>query len=219
MNYDIEECVDRLETLLGQFIVQTNMGFKKMNRGLTRLENEMRVFKDEMRDFKDEMKKSQEFRDAETRRMNQRWGEVVNKWGKLVEDIVFPNFAAIIKQKYNVTIKDLMVRRILELADGQTKEFDLIGITNEYIFLNSTKSTLKNKHVDEFIKEIDLFWEIFPEFRRLKLIGVLASIYIDKSVISYAEKKGFLVIGIGLELMEIKNDANFEPKIWIYPAE
>ncbi len=165
------------------------------------------------------MKKSQEFRDAETRRMNQRWGEVVNKWGKLVEDIVFPNFAAIIKQKYNVTIKDLMVRRILELADGQTKEFDLIGITNEYIFLNSTKSTLKNKHVDEFIKEIDLFWEIFPEFRRLKLIGVLASIYIDKSVISYAEKKGFLVIGIGLELMEIKNDANFEPKIWIYPAE
>jgi hypothetical protein len=219
MNYDIEERVDRLETLLGQFIVQTNMGFKKMNRGLTRLENEMREFKDEMVVFKDEMKKSQEFRDTETRRLNQRWGEVVNKWGRLVEDIVFPNFAAIIKQKYNVTIKDLMVRRILELADGQTKEFDLIGITNEYIFLNSTKSTLKNKHVDEFIKEIDLFWEIFPEFRRLKLIGVLASIYIDKSVISYAEKKGFLVIGIGLELMEIKNDANFEPKIWIYPTE
>ncbi len=254
MNYDIEEQVDRLETLLGQFIVQTNMGFKKVNRGLTRLENEMREFKDEMRafkdemrefknemgafknemgafkdemgefknemgEFKDEMKKSQELRDIETRRMNQRWGDVVNKWGKLVEDIVFPNFAAIIKQKYDVTIKDLMVRRILELEDGQTKEFDLIGVTNEYIFLNSTKSTLKNKHVDEFIKEIDLFWAIFPEFRKLKLIGILASIYIDNTVIKYAEKKGFLVMGIGLELMELKNDPKFEPKIWTYSAK
>ncbi|MBN2090895.1 hypothetical protein JW964_14880 [candidate division KSB1 bacterium] len=247
MNYDIEEQVDRLETLLGQFIVQTNMGFKKVNRGLTRLENEMREFKDEMRafkdemrefknemgafkdemgefknemgEFKDEMKKSQELRDIETRRMNQRWGDVVNKWGKLVEDLVAPNFETIIKQKFNLEINELFVRHKRKLAPGQVKEFDLIAVTEEFVFLNSTKSTLLSNHVDELIDEIKIFWKLYPEFHNLKLIGVLSSIYTDNSVLNYAGKKGILVMGVGLELMELKNDPKFEPKIWTYSAK
>jgi hypothetical protein len=33
---------------------------------------------------------------------------------------------------------------------------------------------------------------------------------------TYAERKGFLVLGVGMEIMEIKNRDDFEPKIWIY---
>ena len=99
-----------------------------------------------------------------------------------------------------------------------TKEFDLIAVSEEYVFLNSIKSTLDSKDVNAFVKEISLFWEFFPEYRSKKLIGLLASLSVDKSVLTYAERKGFLVLAVGMEIMEIQNRPDFEPKRWIYKA-
>ncbi|NJL59358.1 MAG: hypothetical protein HC887_06650, partial [Desulfobacteraceae bacterium] len=57
---ELEERVDRLETILGQFIVQTNTAINRMERDTRLLKQEMREFKNEMRtemkEFKDEMR-------------------------------------------------------------------------------------------------------------------------------------------------------------------
>jgi hypothetical protein len=45
-------------------------------------------------------------------------------------------------------------------------------------------------------------------------VGILASLAVDDSVLSYAEKQGFFVLAVGDELMEIKNRPDFEPKRW-----
>jgi len=230
MNYEVEERVDRLETLLGQFIVQTNTALTRFERGLESFKNEMRDFKDEMRDFKDEMSgfknemrdfkdemlESKKNQEEQTRQMNKQWGDLANKWGTLVEDLVFPSFPQIILEKFNEKIEDKMIRRERQLADGRRKEFDLIAISKQHVFLNSTKSKLKSQYVDDFVEEIGLFWEFFPDYQNKKLIGIMASLYIEESVLTYAERNGFLVLGVGMEIMEIKNRADFEPKIWLY---
>lgn len=216
MNYEVEERVDSLETLLGKFIVQTNTALIRLERGLENFKNEMRDFKDEMKDFKDEMRESKNRQEEQTRQMNKQWGDLANKWGTLVEDLVLPSFPQIIQKRFKEKIEDKMIRRERVLPDGRKKEFDLIAISKQYIFLNSTKSKLRSQYVDEFVEEIVLFWEMFPEYRNKKLIGIMASLYIDESVMTYAERKGFLVLGIGMEIMEIKNRADFEPKIWTY---
>ena len=46
----------------------------------------------------------------------------------------------------------------------------------------------------------------------------MASLYIDQLVMTYAERNGFLVLGVGMEIMEIKNLPDFEPKVWVYNA-
>lgn len=209
MNFEVEERVDRLETLLAQFIVQTNTALTRFERGLE-------SFKDEMRDFKDEMQKSRKSQDEQIHKMNKQWGDLANKLGTLVEDLVIPGLPHIVSQKFNVKIERAMPRLKQRLNNGGMKEFDLIALSREYVFLNSTKSTLKSENVVEFIDEINLFWELFPEHRNKKLIGILASLYIDESVVTYAERKGFLVLGIGMEVMEIKNRPEFQPKTWIY---
>ena len=244
MNFEVEERVDRLETLLGQFIVQTNTALNRLERGLERFKEEMQVFKNEMRDFKEEMKvfkdemsdfkdemsdfkdemsdfknEMREYRDrqdGERLRMNRQWGDLANKLGTVVEDLVFPSFERIVLERFNKEIETLMPRLKRKLQDGRKKEFDIVGIAGDFVFLNSTKTTLKSQYVDDFINEIKLFWEFYPEYRNKTLIGILASLYIDKSVIKFAEKKGFLVIGVGYEIMEIKNRADFEPKKWTY---
>ena len=202
MNYDVEEKVYNLEELLGQFIVQTNTSLNRLTREVSNLSVEMRLFKDEMK--------------AENLRMNKQWGDLANKMGTMVEDLVFPSISRIVMEKYNLTLERIMVRIKQRLKDGRTKEFDLIAVSEQFVFLNSTKSTLDNRDVKDFIKDIGLFWEFFPEYRNKKLIGLLASLYVDKSVITYAQRNGFIVLGVGIEIMEIKNKPDFKAREWIY---
>jgi predicted RNase H-like nuclease (RuvC/YqgF family) len=52
----VKEKVDRLESILGEFIIHTDVSLSRLEREVEKLQDEMRVFKDEMKDFKDEMK-------------------------------------------------------------------------------------------------------------------------------------------------------------------
>jgi len=51
----VKEKVDRLESILGEFIIHTDVSLSRLEREVEKLKDEMSVFKDEMKDFKDEM--------------------------------------------------------------------------------------------------------------------------------------------------------------------
>jgi len=210
----VEEKVDSLQKAIEDFVKNTGIEFNKVYNlqmqneiDTKNLKAEMKDFKDEMKDFKDEMRQ-------QTREMNIKWGELANKMGTMVEDLVAPSLPRIVNAEYNIEVTDLTVRRIIKLPDGKRKEFDAIAVAGPYIFLNSTKSTMRNQDVEIFKDEIKEFREILPEFKDKKVIGLLASLYIDESFITYAEKKGFYVLGIGEHLMEVKNSKGFKPKEW-----
>ncbi|MDO8139965.1 MAG: hypothetical protein Q6358_00560, partial [Candidatus Brocadiales bacterium] len=68
--------------------------------------------------------------------------------------------------------------------------------------------------VNDFIKDIQEFRDFFPEYEKNKVVGILASLYVDEGVVKYAEKAGFMVLAVGDALMEIKNTKGFKPKEW-----
>ena len=148
------------------------------------------------------------------REMNKKWGELSNKLGTLVEDLVAPSLLRIIEERLNEPAYDLMVRLKRRLPDGRMKEFDALVVTPACVCLNSTKATLRITDVDGFVADIAEFRTFFPEHHTLPLVGILASLSVEKSVLAYAEKQGFLVLAVGDELMEIKNRPGFEPKRW-----
>jgi len=49
------------------------------------------------------------------------------------------------------------------------------------------------------------FQAFFPEHDTPPLVGILASLSVEKSVPAYAEKQGFPVLAVGDELMKIRN--------------
>jgi hypothetical protein len=236
------ERVDRLEEVLQEFITSVGIEFNKLYNSQMRTEAEMRAFKDEMREFKDEMRAFKDemgafkdemgafkdemgdFKDEmrtfkdETRRqnrdMNRQWGEVSNKLGTMVEDLVAPSLPRIVEAKLREPVLDLMPRRKRRLADGRVREFAAVAVTASLVCLNSTKATLRSADIDRFVEDIAAFREFFPEYGHLPLVGILASLAVDDSVLSYAEKQGFLVLAVGDELMEIKNRPDFEPRRW-----
>ena len=231
-----EERIDRIERAVKDFIVS-------VNESHMRTEAELREFKDEMkeshmrteaelREFKVEMKESHMRAEAERREsknemltykeenrqqireMNIKWGEMAKKLGTITEDLVAPSIPRIVKEEFGLEVTDLMVRRKKKLTDGRSKEYDAIAVADECVFVDETKSTLDSEDVKDFIKDIQEFRDYFPEYEKNKIIGVLASLYVDENVIKYAERSGFLVLAVGDKLMEVMNTKGFKPKEW-----
>ncbi len=200
MAVNLEERVDRLETIFGQFMAQTGAALLRMERDSERLKTEMSDFKKEMREDRIQW--------------NRRMGELAKKLGTITESLVNPGIGRIIKETFDLEADDVMVNRARRGQDGAWKEFDIIVLAGELVFLVSTKTTLRNKYVDDFIADIDIFREYYPEYRERKLVGILAALTIPEDQLKYAEKKGFLVLGIGEEIMEVKNRKGFKPKFW-----
>ena len=219
---DIEDRVERLEEMTHEFVLNVGIEFNKVYNSQMRTEAELRAFKDEMKEFKNEMKEfkdeMKEFKNESrqaNREMNRRWGELANKMGTMVEDLVAPSLPRIVQEMLGQEVADLSVRRKRRLQDGRTWEFDGIVVTaGGQVGLNSTKSTLHSADVDHFAKEVAAFREFFPEYASYPVVGILASLSVEESVLNYAEQCGLIVLGIRDELMEIKNRPGFSPKFW-----
>ena len=208
------ERVDRLEVALTEFVTSVGIEFNKLYNSQMRTETEMRAFKEEMRAFKDEMRAFKDEMRNDHREMNRRWGAISNKLGTLVEDLVYPSLARIVRETFQEDVADLTIRHKRRLTDGRVQEFDAVAATPSLVVLNSTKSSLHSADVDAFVKEIAVFREFFPEYGNRPVVGILATLAVEQSVLNYAEKQGFLVSAVGDQLMELQNQPGFAPKRW-----
>ncbi len=209
-----EERVDRLERIVEEFVSSVGVEFNKLYNSQMRTEAEFREFKEEMRDFKDEMRSYKEENRLQIRQMNIKWGEIARKLGTVTEDLVAPSIPRIVQEEFGLEVTDLMIRRKKKLADGRTKEYDAIAVAGEYVFVDSTKSTLDSDGVREFVQDVQEFRGFFPEYAKNKVVGILASLYADEGILAYAGKMGFMVIAVGDNLMDVKNPKGFKPKEW-----
>lgn len=103
----------------------------------------MKDFKDEMKDFKDEM--------------NKRWGDLANKMGTLVEDLIIPNLPELMKKTFDLgEPDDVMVRRKKRIKKNDIRqEFDAILVYEEkkLIVWNETKSNATKDSIKKFAKK------------------------------------------------------------------
>lgn len=104
----IEDRVDRLEALFGQFLTEMallnrqakerdqaaeerNRLAEERNRAA---EERMARFEQEMREFKEESRQAR-------RAMNKQWGDLANKMGTILEDIVAPNLRRLAREHFH----------------------------------------------------------------------------------------------------------------------
>lgn len=163
----------------------------------------MEKFQQEIKEIKDEMRK-------ETERF-------LRKMGTLVEDMVAPSIPSIIRQvfgcpKDGIDFFAVRVKR-RHPATKQSQEYDVVAIFGDYLFINETKSRLESEDIREFAEEtLRAAREFFPEYLGKKIIGAIASFYIDESLVKFGERCGLLVLGFGGDEMVLLNSPGFEPK-------
>ena len=186
----LEDRVETLESVLGQFIVHSDIALKRLEKEMRAFKDEIRAFKDEIRAdtkaFKDEMKKEQ-------KRMNKQWSELAKKMGTIVEDIIAPAVRPALKKYFTCEIIYLG-QRIRKRISGQDFEVDLLAVSDDYVFMIEEKSTPKIDHVDEIIKKGDDLIQFFPEYADKKPVLIFASIVFPEHIVKYASRKGIYVM-------------------------
>ena len=193
----VAQRIDRLEQVMIELAEQS----KITQLQVARLSIEMLEFKDEMRAFKDEMKA---FKDE----MNKRWGDLANKMGTLVEDIVAPNISGIAQKYFGCSdIKDFMVRRRKKNTKDASKvrEFDVIAVCNDKVIINETKSNPKIEYINEFINVLKEIYDYFPEYSDKKIIPIFSSLYIPEDLVTYLTKNRIYAMAMKGDTMDLLN--------------
>lgn len=187
---EIKERVSRLEEVLEEFIKSVGIEFNKLYNSQMRTEAELREFKEEMREFKEEM--------------NKRMGELARKLGTVAEDIVAPGIPYAIKKAFGLDVTEVSVRRRKRI-NGKEREYDVIAVAGDYVFLIDVKSTYRKGYLEEFEELKGDFFKYFSEYKRLKEVPVIASFNFTEEVVKYATKKGWLAVQLGGDYLEFIN--------------
>jgi hypothetical protein len=195
-----QERVDRLEESIDRFVNSVGVEFNKLYNLQTRTELELHAYLDEAR--------------AERREMNRKWGDLANKLGSLVEDLVYPCLPRILRENFHQEFDSIHCRVWHRLPDGRSKEFDAYALAPNLAAVNSTKATLRSADVDAMVAEIAAFREFLPAQAQTPVVGILATLAVDEGVLNYAERLGFLVLAAGDSAMVVKNRPGFEAKRW-----
>ena len=221
MAVSIEERVDSLEAVLGHFIASTGASLNRLEREMREFKDEMREFKDEMRVFKDEMRVFKDemrvsknemhtFKDgtfAIIADMNRKWGELANKMGTIVEDIVAPNIPTIASKYFGVDLEFFAVRIRKEHPHkkGIYKEFDAFSVGGGKIFYNETKSTPRTEYMESFSTNRAVVYEYFPEYRDKAIIPIFSSLGIPEDAVAYLTKQNIFAMAMAGNTMELLN--------------
>ena len=191
---ELEEKVGRLESLLGQFIINNDVA-------LRRLETSLEAFKDEMRAFKNEV-------NEDRKRMNKMWGELANKMGTLVEDIVAPNIAGVARRYFGAEeLEDFMIRRRKRNTKDKNKvrEFDVIAVWDDKVIINETKSTPRIDYINDFIDVLKEITDYFPEYRGKQIIPIFSSLYLPEDIVDYLTRNKIYAMGMNDDTMDLLN--------------
>lgn len=206
------EGVESSMEALKQIVARTSLQVEKTSAEMAEFKEEMREFKDEMRQFREDSKR-------ENREFNRRMGDIANKHGRLIEDIVAPSICRIMKLALGMDedascYANERIKRESVIDERKIREFDVVAKCGEYVMVNETKSSLRAQDVTDLIETISVVREYFPEFQSLKIIGSIASVHVDESVVNFATRNGVLALAVGDELMDIRNPKEFKPAVW-----
>ena len=166
----------------------------------------------DMKVFREEVRQDQQQRDADMKafqkEVNKKWGDLANRLGTVVEDIVAPNLRTIAQQYFGCTEINSFAPNIERRSQLTSKlvEFDVILVCQKYLFVNQTKSKPEPKDVKDFIeKQLEKIFEYFPEYEGKTVIPTFASLSLPENVVKQLTRKKIYAMTAKGDTMDLVN--------------
>jgi polyhydroxyalkanoate synthesis regulator protein len=190
--------------------------FKAAMQALTeRLENDLKESKRQMENELKESKRQLENELRESKRQwNKQWGELSNKLGTIVEDIIFPASRPVIESVFRVKVQQLATR-VFRQQGNLRAEFDVVAVSERQVFLIDVKSTPRFDYLTDFVdNRIPVFRQLFPEYASLDLVPIFASLSIPDDIVKAAtNRRVFAMAYREWEYMDILNAKELLPNL------
>ena len=213
----VEERIESLETILARFMARTDAAGARTDAAIDRLESII-----ERREHEGTRDREAAARDREAagrdreesarerREMNKRWGELANKMGTVVEDIVAPSVRRLAREMFDCgELRQFWTRMSASRSDdpSRTREFDALYVGTRAVLLNETKSSPRASDARRFAAFLES-GELacyFPEYRKLPIVAAFSSLSIPDDLVTYLTRRGIYAIAMGDEAMQVLN--------------
>ena len=132
------------------------------------------------------------------------------QWGKLMESLVEGGVLKLFQDR-GVRVTEVQ-RRVESNRNGRSMEVDLLLANQSDIVVIEVKTTLKSKHVRNFLKRMDDFITFFPRYKEKNIYGGVAALRIEQESGRYAAKQGLFALQVGGDgLVKFLNNETFNP--------
>ena len=188
-----------------------------------RTEQGFKELRQELAESQERLAESQEKNDIGFKELRQKiadsrkeLGQISHRLGTVVEDLVAPSLPRILRETISCPNEEVLinvrVRRRHPIEKGKVLEIDAIADCGHYVLFNETKSQFTPEKVKAFLEKLAKVREYFPEYQSHQIMGCIASLYLDQSLIKYAGRQGLLALASGEYLMTCQNVAGFQWK-------
>lgn len=198
---------------------ETDRKFKETDRKFKETD---RKFKETARRFKElertvketslQIKETERMLFEQNKKLSKSLGELGNRLGQFVQEMVKPALVGLFRSKgidvYRV-VTDMEANRG---DDGI--QVDLLVVNAKEAIVVECKSKLTIEDVKEHLERIGKFKRFWPEYKDFKLFAAVAGMVVPDEVSKYAYRAGLYVLAQNGEIVEIRNDAKFKPRVW-----
>ena len=206
----IEDRVDRLEALFGQFLTEMALLNKRADERHKAAEERNRVAEERNQAAEERMTRFEQDMRASKRDMDKKWGDLANKLGTIIEDLLAPNLRRLAREHFQFpTLDDFMIRRSRRRGGTET-EFDTLVVGPGAVILGEAKSAPSIEAAEMFAAKASRFFDYFPEYQGRRLISVFGSWAIPDPVIERLTGLGIYALRMGEDTMELANAAALE---------
>ena len=216
---DTEERVDRLEIVLEQFISESNMHLAETRTHIAELKTAvLRMERNAERDRQHAEHSLEAYRkqsDKEMQDLRKQMGELGNRLGTTVEDIIVPSIRRLAREEFNCGDEQKFLPRVtVRRADKTQREFDALYVGEKAILLNESKVTARPEYAEEFVRflQSDEFVQYFPEYATQTIVPVFSSLNVPENVVAYLTKHNIYVVAMSDEAMQVINKAEVEAR-------
>lgn len=172
----------------------------------------MDAFREEMRASREaSARELAEFKD-ESRRdrkaLHREWGRLANRFGWLVEGIVYPNVVGIGRRYFGYKDPIWYARNVGRRhvpTQGDNYEIDVIAVYPEAVVVAEARTTVRTGAAGDFRKKLSRFPEVFPEYKELRLIPIMCAIDMPESIVAELTAERIYAMVSGDETMVIVN--------------
>ena len=210
----VEERTDSLESIFAAFMARTDASMARTDEAIGRLERIIERREQEgareRKEMNERAARDREEAARERKEMNERWGNLANKMGTLVEDIVAPSIRRLAREVFDCgDLQNFATRTVRTRSDAPSREreFDALYIGTQAVLLNETKAYARPEYARAFVEflESGRFARYFPEYRELPIVPVFSSLSIPADLVTYLTRRGIHAVAMGDEAMQVLN--------------
>ncbi len=139
-------------------------------------------------------------------------GGLGNKFGSFTEGMAFPSMTKVLKEKFNM---EIISTRVKAERRGKKLELDVFAYTNGNVntaFIVEVKSHVKQDDLEQILKILTTFPEVFPEHADKKLYVILAYVDMPEHVKKKILEQGIYLAQIHDEQFKLKVPKSFQAK-------